>query len=289
MKIPSSAAVAVCILVLALAVPAMAPAQDARKRPEKGRDHDARVREHVEDLMQRLARDKDPEVRASAATSLGKMKAAGAIPVLTGALADAAPAVRAAAAVALWRLAPDSRGSVPALEKALGDATPLVRLNAAGALNALDAGTPSKMAAVLGPLLSDADLAKSAAEVLVSTDLENADVRRYVLEGLTRGEGDVRKAIVLGMADARLSSEAALPYVPRLAEAIRADKAVEVRVGAVRVAQEIRPLPKELAAALDAALKDESTQVREAATQALSLANGDAQQRALEEALRKRH
>ena len=77
--------------------------------------------------------------------------------------------------------------------------------------------------------------------------------------------------------------------MPRLAEAIRADKAVEVRVGAVRVAQEIRPLPKELAAALDAALKDESTEVREAVTQALSLASGDAQQRALEEALRKRH
>ena len=289
MKIPSSTWAAVGVLAATWAVPAVAEPPDARRRADMRQKHDASVREHAQELMQQLARDKDPEVRAHAATVLGKIKVVDAIPVLTTAVADGDPGVRAAAAGALWRLAPESRGAVPALEKALGDATPLVRLNAAGALNALDAGTPSKMAAVLGPLLSDADLAKSAAEVLVSTDLENADVRRYVLEGLTRGEGDVRKAIVLGMADARLSSEAARPYVPRLAEAIRADKAVEVRVGAVRVAQEIRPLPKELAAALDAALKDESTEVREAATQALSLASGDAQQRALEEALRKRH
>jgi len=205
MKIPSSTWAAVGVLAATWAVPAVAEPPDARRRADMRQKHDASVREHAQELMQQLARDKDPEVRAHAATVLGKIKVVDAIPVLTTAVADGDPGVRAAAAGALWRLAPESRGAVPALEKALGDATPLVRLNAAGALNALDAGTPSKMAAVLGPLLSDADLAKSAAEVLVSTDLENADVRRYVLEGLTRGEGDVRKAIVLGMADARLS------------------------------------------------------------------------------------
>ena len=167
MKIPSSTWAAVGVLAATWAVPAVAEPPDARRRADMRQKHDASVREHAQELMQQLARDKDPEVRAHAATVLGKMKVVDAIPVLTTAVADGDPGVRAAAAGALWRLAPESRGAVPALEKALGDATPLVRLNAAGALNALDAGTPSKMAAVLGPLLSDADLAKSAAEVLL--------------------------------------------------------------------------------------------------------------------------
>jgi HEAT repeat protein len=100
-------------------------------------------------------------------------------------------------------------------------------------------------------------------------DLENTDVRRAVLEGLARGEVDVRKAIVDGMFKAKLSSEAALPFAPALAQAIQADTAAEVRMGAVWVTQAISPLPKDLAAALEGALKDESPDVRRAAALAL--------------------
>jgi HEAT repeat protein len=317
MKIQSSRAATVGILVLVLAVPAVAQPQSASERIAKLREQSAaRNRVHIDEYMKQLAHDKDPEVRARAADGLGSLKATNAIPLLTTALGDAAPAVRASAAgalgrlapdsasavpalgealkdpaaevrvnaaFALWKLAPASRVAVPALEKALGDASPKVRLEAAGALNALDAGTPARLVSVLGGLLNDANLAKEAAEVLVNMDLENADVRRVVLEGLAHGEVNARRAIVDGMAKAELNREAALPYVPALAQAIRADKEVQVRMGAMWAAQTILPLPEELAAALEGALKDESPDVRQAAAQVLNQAGGDAQRRKIEE------
>lgn len=253
MKMPSSGAAAGSILFLALMAPAASGQSEGLKRKT------------IDESMKQLARDKDPEVRATAARRLGTLKVAEAVPLLTSALADAAPPVRANAAAALWKLAPASRPAVPALEKALADASPVVRLNAAGALNALDAGTPASLIGVLGALLNDALQGKNAAQVLVSMDLENADVRRAVLDGLARGEVDVRKAIVEGMFKAGLSSEAALPYAPALAQAIRADKSADVRMGALWVTQAISPLPKDLAAAIEGALNDESPDVRRAA------------------------
>jgi HEAT repeat protein len=55
-------------------------------------------------LSERGLNDKDPDVRAAAATSLGEMKSRAAIPKLRIALADKAPQVSFAAAKSLWQL-----------------------------------------------------------------------------------------------------------------------------------------------------------------------------------------
>ena len=55
-------------------------------------------------LVSTVLKDKDPDIRAQAATTLGEMKSRAAIPVLRIALGDEAPQVSYAAAKSLWQL-----------------------------------------------------------------------------------------------------------------------------------------------------------------------------------------
>jgi HEAT repeat protein len=55
-------------------------------------------------LVSEVLKDKDPDLRAQAATSLGAMKSRAALPALRAALNDEAPQVSFAAAKALWQL-----------------------------------------------------------------------------------------------------------------------------------------------------------------------------------------
>jgi hypothetical protein len=74
-------------------------------------------------LLEVVARDTDAKVRAAAAKAIGRMAAdpKDAVPVLTEALKDKAPAVRIAAATALGQLGPDAKDALPALKEATKD------------------------------------------------------------------------------------------------------------------------------------------------------------------------
>jgi HEAT repeat protein len=101
----------------------------------------ASKREEAQKQMKKLAKSKDPEERRWAAEQLGNMGATDAVPALAAALKDREPAVRAAAAAALWELGEASREAMPALREALEDTDGAVLINAAGALRKLDVVT----------------------------------------------------------------------------------------------------------------------------------------------------
>jgi HEAT repeat protein len=83
-------------------------------------------------------KDKAPEVRASAAATLGELKSTEAIPSLAAALEDGSYEVRSAAAEALSRYGADAKGTVAALERlAEHDPEKSVRQAAAEALQAI--------------------------------------------------------------------------------------------------------------------------------------------------------
>lgn len=95
--------------------------------------------------IKKLSRSKDASERAEAAESLGKQGRAEAAAPLGDALSDPAPAVRAAAASALWALGEKAKAAEPALWKALDDGDLGVVVHAAGALATLDA-EPARLA-----------------------------------------------------------------------------------------------------------------------------------------------
>lgn len=238
----------------------------------------------IDEAMTRVANDKDAEVRAQAAETLGKMKVTAAVPLLTAALGDDANAVRAAAAEALWNLAPNSKPAVPALEKALQDEAAMVRVEAAGALVALGAGPAARLVPVLEKMLGNDDLGPRAGTVLVDLDPGNAAVRTALVAALTRGGPDTREAIFDRMGEHEMTAAVALPFVPALAQAIRSDASPKVRQAAMRAAQVIVPLPNDLSAALLAAATDRDLLVGATAVQALQEAAGKARERAVREA-----
>jgi hypothetical protein len=121
-------------VVAALAAAALAasvPADDAKE---------------IAKLTRQLSKEKDHAKRAEAAERLGDLRAAAATPALSAALRDAHPAVREAAAGALWEMheMPEAKAALPALEEAAaGEADLDVLVDLTGALRALD-GDPSK-------------------------------------------------------------------------------------------------------------------------------------------------
>jgi HEAT repeat protein len=94
----------------------------------------------VPGLIERL-KDRDPDVRYSAARGLGKYgsEAKSAIPALVGALKDESAEVRMGAAYALGDVGPDAKGAVPDLEQASNDRDQQVRGAAAYALKRIEA------------------------------------------------------------------------------------------------------------------------------------------------------
>jgi HEAT repeat protein len=244
-------------------------------------------RQNAVEAAKRKLTDPDAETRARAAQTLGKMHVTDAVPLLATALGDDANDVRVAAAEALWNLAPDSKPAVPALEKALQDVSAAVRVEAAGALVALQGGPVSRFVPALEMVLGDEDLGPRAAAVLVDTDLEDAAVRRALLGALTRG-ADMKEAIFERMAETEMTTAAVQPFVPALAQAIRSDRSPAVRQAAMRVAQTIVPLPKDLSAALQqAAASDADPITRTIAAQAVEQAAGKAREHAVREAVRR--
>jgi HEAT repeat protein len=116
-------------------------------------------------------RSRDVWERVEAAESLGNLGMAEAVPPLMDALFDREPAVREAAASALWVSSEVAEPALPALRKALNDPEPAVVVRAAGALLAM--GEPaSSLAVALRFSLKEGDETDRflAARALIGTD-----------------------------------------------------------------------------------------------------------------------
>ena len=118
------------LFVLALVLVGPVQAQDKQKEPKKADKEKTVVYEGktVEQWIEAL-KDKDQEVRYSAARALGKIgpKAEKAVPALVRALKDKNEYVRQWAASALGKIGPKAEKAVPALTEALKDRWPGIR------------------------------------------------------------------------------------------------------------------------------------------------------------------
>jgi HEAT repeat protein len=99
----------------------------------------------VPGLIKSLA-DKDPDVRCTAATVLGKYapEATEAVPALTAALKDEDKHVRKAAAYSLARFGRDAKDAIPALKETLRDKDPKVHEAAAYAIKEIQNPSPTQ-------------------------------------------------------------------------------------------------------------------------------------------------
>ncbi|MGD0898684.1 MAG: HEAT repeat domain-containing protein [Thermoguttaceae bacterium] len=129
-----------------------------------GRAHAKQVDDKAVEIMKGLLQDTDSEVRVTAAAVLGEAQGApAAVAILTAALKDQSPPVRAQASESLGRLG--DRRATAALLSAMNDSEEAVREAAAEALGRL--GNP----AALGPLVKalgsrDAGVRRAAAQSL---------------------------------------------------------------------------------------------------------------------------
>lgn len=119
--------------------------------------------EVYERTLQTLASDPDPKRRTNAAYALGEFLAAPGIEACAAAIdRDGDPNVRAAAASALGRLNDDGRG---ALSKAMGDVDPRVKLSALGSAGRINGFTDVvSIAKLVGD--GDAKVRRRSAELL---------------------------------------------------------------------------------------------------------------------------
>jgi HEAT repeat protein len=92
----------------------------------------------VREFAKKLAKDRDPKDRASAAHWLGGRDHPEAVAALGKALSDPEASVRQAAASALWDTGKGAISAKPELQKALGDRDAAVVARAAGALAVMD-------------------------------------------------------------------------------------------------------------------------------------------------------
>ncbi|MEU4264049.1 fumarate reductase/succinate dehydrogenase flavoprotein subunit [Streptomyces argenteolus] len=205
--------------------------------------------------------DADPAVRAAAVAALGETVPAGAGPALAERLRDSAPQVRAAAAAALRELVevlpaePDLRSG---LRKALRGADPAVRAAALDVLRALRLGDTGVYAAALAD--TDTEVRITAVRALVSVD---------AVPELAAAAADpareVRVAVARGFA--AVHAPAPAPLTPLL------DDADSLVRSAALAALAATGCPPRYAALATAALDDPTWQVRAGAATALRAAS----------------
>ncbi|MFJ9575099.1 fumarate reductase/succinate dehydrogenase flavoprotein subunit [Streptomyces sp. NPDC101191] len=213
----------------------------------------------LEDLRPYLA-DADPAVRAAAVAALGETAPAGFGPVLAARLRDPAPPVRAAAAAALRELVevlPAEAESGTALRAALDVADPLVRGAALDVLRALRLGDAVVYAAALTD--SDIDVRISAVRALVSVDAVGE-----LAAAAADPAREVRVAVARGLAAVHAPAPATLDKL--------VDDPDPVVRGAALAALATTGCPPPYAARAAAALRDPAWQVRAGAATALRAA-----------------
>ena len=161
-----------------------------------------------------LLHDEHPDIRRTAAESLGKIGDRSALPVVLPLLTDTVPAVRAAAAQALGRMAtPDDEAVIAGLARSLADHDNRVRQAAALAIGEIEP-SPRQLTPVTVLLrASDVQVRRAAVRALMSLDTEQ--VIEWLLPLLDDPDAEVRQGAVsaLGLSgDTRVT--AALSEAP---------------------------------------------------------------------------
>lgn len=238
-------------------------------------------KERAQKLMKTLAKDKDPQKRASAAEDLGTMGAWDAVPALAAALEDPSADVRIAATYGLTRLKEHAKDAVPALKKVLADPNALVRYNAVVALQNLDAATPGELMPALAPLLADRDkeIRENVLKMLFNVGLEEKSVRDTLLGALELGPPEVRHEVAMAVDRANIDASDGpwvAEFTDRLMEVGAKEPDARVRRDVVMVLRDVRPpLSPGAARYLTRALDDPDLDVASAAAATLNGAEED--------------
>jgi HEAT repeat protein len=224
-------------------------------------------------VLTEALKDPDPGVRAAAAESLGRLSdyARDAVPALVETFKDrqANRFVRGYAAFAIGRIGGDSaREAVPTLAEALTDKdTPEeVRRSAATALGALKADGAAG-AAALGRALKDrnVDVRRAAATSLGQIGPESRAALAALKEA-ARDEDKFVRAQALHVLGTMTQDAAEVLRV--LTDGMQ-DQLLEVRLAAIEALGNLGPEAKAAVPVLNAATRDAQAAVREAATEAL--------------------
>jgi HEAT repeat protein len=223
-------------------------------------------REEAQKLMKKLAKSHDPEERQSAAERLGSMGATDAVPALALALKDKEPAVRAAAAAALWELKEAARDAMPELKEALNDSDGAVLINAAGALRGLDVVTTDLLPAYKRAL-NDPDCGVAVLAGLAAQEFLPPQDMLRVAKNCQKAE-DIEVQMRAGDLLRAATKSGGKDLIPSLLENLRrahgADKA-----DFARALGDQKPPTAELAAALIPLIPDAEPENRKAAIQSL--------------------
>jgi len=178
-------------------------------------------------LLVTLLQDENPEVRRTAAESLGKIGDRSPIPALLPVLIDAVPAVRAAAAQALGRIAgPADEDVIDGLARALQDPSDTVRQAAALALGDVEP-SPGQLA-FTSELLRASDVGVRRAAVRALLTLDTAQSADRLLPLLDDPDAEVRQSAVgaLGFSgDARAGAALGVRLAKDPSPAVRAEAA----------------------------------------------------------------
>ena len=230
---------------------------------------------HVVEALIRALGDSVDAVRMSAGVALTTegVRAEGAVPALHNALHDSAHAtVRWQSAVILGHLAPSAgQASVPVLTEALSDEEPQVRAAAAEALGKIGRASatalPQLFLQVRDP---DATVRVKAVEALPNIARDTSIVDALVV-AVSDSAPEVRRAAAAALGALGVSTSKS---IAALAGALK-DSSAPVRAAAALSLAEIGPPARDSRVALLAARRDASPQVRRVVEDALRRIAGD--------------
>ena len=174
-----------------------------------------------------LLQDDHADIRRTAAESLGKIGDQSALPAVLRLLSDPIPAVRAAAAQALGRMAnPTDEAVIAGLLRLLADPDDGGKQAAALAIG--DIEPPPRLMAGVADLLRSSDVRVRRAAVRALLPLDTAQVAGWLLPLLADPDADVRQAAVAALGfsgDARAATALSRRLVEDLSPAVRAEAA----------------------------------------------------------------
>jgi HEAT repeat protein len=174
-----------------------------------------------------LLQDTDADIRRTAVESLGKIGDRSALSAVSPLLADPLPAIRAAAAQAVGRMAaPDDQSAIAALAHSLGDVDQSVRQAAALAIGEIEP-SPRQLPSLAERLqASDVELRRTAVRALMLLDA--GQVVEWLLPLLDDPDAEVRQGAVaaLGLSgDARAATALGKRLMQDPSPSVRAEAA----------------------------------------------------------------
>lgn len=174
-----------------------------------------------------LLQDDNPDIRRTAAESLGKIGDQSALPAVLPLLSDPMPAVRAAAAQALGRMAsPTDEAVISGLSRLLADPDDGVRQAAALAIG--DIEPPPRLMVGMADLLRSSHVQVRRAAVRALLPLDTAQVVGWLLPLLADPDAEVRQGAVAALGfsgDARAATALWKRLVEDPSPAVRAEAA----------------------------------------------------------------